>query len=289
MINYTKKEIIQILTLRYHQHLINEDLKKGKFKIPIHLAFGHEAISIAIKNLITKNDKICLTHRNVAYNLSLAENFNSVMAHFKLENKKFNSLMGSMNLSIKDKNIVYSSSILGNDLGVATGIAMNHKINNKKGIVFALTGDGAIEEGIFWETLLFIKTHKLKVVIILENNDFSMSSTTSERRAPINFKKLCESINIGYRKEKGYIYPNVKKSLKKSIVQASKGLPNLIELNIKTFNQHAGPTPGWPTDILNISLNDGLLLKDTKHDPLCHLVETLGQSKYKKISKDIIR
>ena len=289
MTNYTKQEINQILTLRYHQHLLNEDLKKGKFKIPVHLAFGHEAIAVAIKNLVNKNDKICLTHRNAAYNLSFAEDFNSVIAHYKLKNKKFNSLMGSMNLSIKDKNIIYSSSILGNDLGVATGIAMNHKIQNKKGIVFAFTGDGAIEEGIFWETLLFIKTHKLKVVIVLENNDFSMSSTTDERRASINFEKLCESINIGYRKEKGYIYPGVKKSLKDSIGDAAQGIPNLIEFSLKTFNQHAGPTPGWPTDILNISLNDGLLLKNTKQDPLFHLVKTLGQVKYKKLSKDIVK
>ena len=56
MTNYTKQEINQILTLRYHQHLLNEDLKKGKFKIPVHLAFGHEAIAVAIKNLVNKVD-----------------------------------------------------------------------------------------------------------------------------------------------------------------------------------------------------------------------------------------
>ena len=29
--------------------------------------------------------------------------------------------------------------------------------------------DGAIEEGALWESLLFIKSHNLKVIIILEN------------------------------------------------------------------------------------------------------------------------
>ena len=42
----------EVLKLRYWQHLINEMLKeKGNFKIPIHLAFGHEAAAVAARSV----------------------------------------------------------------------------------------------------------------------------------------------------------------------------------------------------------------------------------------------
>ena len=59
-----------------------------------------------------------------------------------------------MNLAMKNTNIIYSSSILGNNLAVGIGIAFNKKLKNNKGYVYVLSGDGAVEEGIFWESLL---------------------------------------------------------------------------------------------------------------------------------------
>lgn len=38
--------------------IVNEKLKKGDFKIPIHLALGHEAIAVAVDALMEKKDKI---------------------------------------------------------------------------------------------------------------------------------------------------------------------------------------------------------------------------------------
>ena len=41
--------------------------------------------------------------------------------------------------------------------------------------------DGAIEEGVFYETALFASSQKLALCIIIENNDWSMSTITNER------------------------------------------------------------------------------------------------------------
>ena len=47
----------RVLQLRYWQHLLNEDLKQKAFKIPVHLAFGHEAIAVAIGSLLQPSSK----------------------------------------------------------------------------------------------------------------------------------------------------------------------------------------------------------------------------------------
>ena len=44
----------EIIRLRLSQMIINEEYKLGKFKIPIHLALGHESIAVAINNICKK-------------------------------------------------------------------------------------------------------------------------------------------------------------------------------------------------------------------------------------------
>ena len=59
-----------ILRLRLSQMIINEKYKAGQFKIPIHLALGHETIAVAVDLVMHDNDKLVLSHRNIHYNLA---------------------------------------------------------------------------------------------------------------------------------------------------------------------------------------------------------------------------
>ena len=60
----------EILKNRFFQICINQKYKEKEFKIPIHLALGHEAIAVAINKIMTKKDNLILSHRNIAYNLA---------------------------------------------------------------------------------------------------------------------------------------------------------------------------------------------------------------------------
>ena len=46
-----------------------ERYKNGDFKIPIHLALGHETIAVSVDAVMQEQDALFLTHRNVHYNL----------------------------------------------------------------------------------------------------------------------------------------------------------------------------------------------------------------------------
>ena len=59
------KEIIRI---RLEMMLVNEEYKAGKFDIPIHLAFGHEAIAVAVDSTMGSQDQMVCSHRNIHYN-----------------------------------------------------------------------------------------------------------------------------------------------------------------------------------------------------------------------------
>lgn len=53
-----------------------------------------------------------------------------------------------------------SSGSLGQGLSVATGAALAKKLNNDNNIVYALLGDGELDEGQNWEAIMFASHHK---------------------------------------------------------------------------------------------------------------------------------
>src|SRR5579872_4119556 len=80
----SEADAIAVLRLRHWHHLLNEMLKQRQFKIPIHLAFGHEAAAVAMDRSMETDDRLCLSHRNVAYNLARTKSLDAVLEHYRL-------------------------------------------------------------------------------------------------------------------------------------------------------------------------------------------------------------
>ncbi|TSA16923.1 MAG: hypothetical protein D4R72_05820 [Nitrosopumilales archaeon] len=262
----------EILRLRFAQMIINEEYKNGKFKIPIHLAFGHESIAVALSHVMKNQDKLILSHRNVAYNLAREKSIKPILDEYFLKPTGImGGKVGSMNLINPTRGIIYSSSVLGNNFSVGAGIALAQKMLDANGITIILGGDGAMEEGSFHESLIMCKTLKLSVLIIIENNEWSMSTKINERRIPINISKLTESFQIKYVKLSGndpFTYIKEFEELREYSLREK--TPVCIEIMVNTLgdwrmktpeqpdgkfiNYHAGPTPSvdlnnWPNPL----------------------------------------
>ena len=285
-----KEKVLELLRLRYWQHLMNEDLKKKLFAIPIHVAIGHEAIAVAVNQMMRAEDQLVLTHRNMAYNLVRAGGLAPVYAEYRLSSDgAAGGKMGSMNLANPARGVLYSSSILGNNIPVACGLSLAKQMKEQAGIVIVLTGDGAMEEGPFYEGLVFSKTNRLKLLIVVENNNMSMSSTIEQRRCPIDLEKLCGSAGIPFSSFRGndlFGYIDSLQVIRAQITEQE--TPACIEVHLGSINQHAGPTPGWPTDPKSIALEKGLMVEETDRDPLFVLREKLGQGEFDRMAEQVL-
>ena len=292
------KIIHKIIWLRLAQIAVNNRYKKGDFNVPIHLAMGHESIAIAVDSVMNKTDCLFLTHRNIHYNLGRMGTLKEDLDEYYLRDSGLaQGHLGSMNLSNKDKNIIYSSSILGNNLAVGSGFALGNKINNPQGVVFISTGDGAIEEGVFYESLLFLKSNNLPSIIIVENNEWSLGTRIHEIRANIDLKKLTSSFDIEYLLLEGndpFEYLNHLKLLR-SNAELNK-TPVVVEVKLTTFgfwrlknadypegkfvNYHAGPAQ-------DLQVKEYPLIGSSFDDPLYVLKNYLSIYELKKIAVDL--
>jgi len=289
----------KILRIRLSQMIVNENYKDGQFKIPIHLSFGHETFAVAINEIMDNEDKLILTHRNIAYNLARLGKLRPIMDEYFLKSTGLDSAKsGSMNLINPNKGLIYTSSILGNNFSVAVGIAMSLEIKQKNGITIVLGGDGSLEEGSFHESILMFKSLKLSGLLIIENNEWSMATKISERRIPINLEIFAKSYGVKYVKFSGNDPLNYIQKLK-NLKEISKKNNELIcvELMVNTLgdwimtneqnpdgkyiNYHAGPAP--TVDVKTCPA----LIKENNSDPIFVLINLLGVDELNEISDKI--
>ena len=102
-----------------------------------------------------------------------------------------------MHLTDIDVGFLLSTAIVANSIPVAAGVALSKKIKKEKGLVLSFFGDGAIEEGVFYETINFSIIKNLPIIFICENNKYSVYSNLGVRQ-PKNRKihKMVENIGI---------------------------------------------------------------------------------------------
>lgn len=288
-----------LLKVRISQMIINEKIKEGAFKIPIHLAMGHEAIAVAVDAIMKEDDRLVLSHRNIHYNLARTKSLKPELDEYLLKKEGLaKGELGSMNLANEEKNIVYTSSILANNLPVASGLALAKKAKTEKGIVIVETGDGAIEEGAFYESLLFMKSNNLSALVLIEDNGWSLATKTEERRCNIDFSKIAESMGIKYEKlDNNDVYEYIEKLTCLKDYSIANNLPIVIEVAITTLggwylkttdnqvgrfiNYHAGSAP-------EISINNLSAIEDSEKDPVFVLEKMFGKDIIQKTASDIL-
>ena len=74
-----------------------------------------------------------------------------------------------------------TSGSLGHGFSVGVGMAMGAKLNGSDQKVYAVVGDGEINEGPIWEGALFAAHHQLKnFMVIVDENGFQAMGTTDE-------------------------------------------------------------------------------------------------------------
>jgi transketolase len=96
------------------------------------------------------------------------------------------SILGGHLNKRKVPGVEVSTGSLGHGIGVAVGIALAHKINQKSNNVYTIVGDGEINEGTFWESLLLISQHNLTNLSVIV--DYNRSNDRSVKLDPLSEK-----------------------------------------------------------------------------------------------------
>ena len=242
---------LKIVQRLYHKFLLIRELEEeivkrynmGKMRCPTHLSIGQEGIAVAFSEIVKKKDFAISTHRPHAHYIAKGGNINKLIA--ELYGKKTgcsNGIGGSMHLIDLKVNFMGSSSILGNSIPIGVGLGFSSKINKVNNISFIFLGDGATEQGVFYESVNFSVIKKIPVIFICENNKYSVYSDLKPRQ-PLNRKiyKLTNSLGIKSFYSNGKNLFEMIKILKASEKYVKKNRkPCFVEIDTFRWYEHCG-------------------------------------------------
>lgn len=175
---YKKLYLIRSAELSIKKYY-NED----EMKTPMHMSMGEEAIAAGVCHALGDNDQIFSTYRSHASFLAKTQDTDYFFA--EMYGKSFSPIKGkggSMHLCHPEKGFMSTSAIVASNIPVAIGAAYANKIKNTHKVVCVFFGDGAIDEGVFWESLNFSCIKRLPIIFVCEDNDFAVHTHLSIRR-----------------------------------------------------------------------------------------------------------
>lgn len=145
---------------------------------------GQEAIAVGVTAALEPSDYILPMHRNLGVfttrGVDLAQLFRQLLGKeggfTKGRDRTFH--FGSL-----EHRIVGMISHLGAMLPVADGLALAAQLRGQKRVAATFTGDGSTSEGDFHEAVNLAAVWKLPVLFVVENNQYGLSTPTSEQYA----------------------------------------------------------------------------------------------------------
>jgi transketolase len=99
---------------------------------------------------------------------------------------------GHPSKNIKNR-IVFSSGSLGMGLSYACGLAISAKKHDEDKNIYVLLGNGELNEGSNWESIMFAKQQKLDNIIAIVDNNGMQSDGNSAEVLDVNWKNAFDS------------------------------------------------------------------------------------------------
>lgn len=236
-----------ILKIRFAEDILAENKRRGFISSPVHLSAGQEAIPIGITVNSIKGDIFFGNHRSHHHILSLNTNLTNFFAEILCKKNGLSKGYGaSMHLVDKAKGFYGSVPIVTGSLSLATGAAFALKVKKKKNIAIAYFGDGATEEGVFHESLLFSGKNNLPLLYVIENNEYSSNVHISQRQISNNLTRFAKAHEIESASLDGNNFFKINSIIKKVIFNMRKNKkPFLIDAKTYRYYGHVD----WRDDI----------------------------------------
>lgn len=221
------------------------EIRKGILTAVYHAKSGHPGGSLSAADMMTylyfeemnidpKNPKMEGRDRFVLSKGHCAPGLYSTLANrgfFPVEDLKTLRHVGSYLQGHPDMKHIpgvdMSSGSLGQGFSAAVGMALAGKMDQKDYRVYAMVGDGEIQEGQIWEAAMFAGHRKLdNLVLILDNNGLQIDGCIDDVCSPYPLDKKFDAFQFHVINIKGNDFSEIASALKEA--RETKGKPTAI-------------------------------------------------------------
>ena len=147
-----------------------------------------------------------------------------------------------MHLIDLDVGFMGATPIVGGTVPLAVGSAWAALLQGTCDVSVSFLGDGCFEEGVMHESLNFAALHRLPIIFVCENNDFSVYTRRSERQPNRPIYRIAEAHGMPAAVADGNDVETVNSMARSAVENARNGQgPQFLEFEAYRWREHCGP------------------------------------------------
>lgn len=174
----------KMLQIRAFDDRTAELYAKGQVKGTAHSYVGEEAIASGLCSLLTTDDYVLSYHRGHGHCLAKGAHVRRMMAELLgRETGYCRGLGGSMHVADLELHILGANGVVGASMPIATGAALASQLAGAEQVAVAFFGDGAVNQGVFAESLNLAAIWRLPVIFVCENNQYALTTRSADSTA----------------------------------------------------------------------------------------------------------
>ena len=171
----------QMHVIRKFEETIRDLYQKGRIRGSFHPCVGQEAVAVGACWALNREDYLSCTYRGHGLAIAKGINVNAAMAEMLGKATGCSKGKGgSMHFTDPSVGLIGANAIVAAGLPHAAGAALAARMLNNGRVAMAVFGEGAANQGVFFETLNLAVVWKLPVVFLCENNLYSEMTPSHE-------------------------------------------------------------------------------------------------------------
>lgn len=232
----------QMMRIRRFEERSLKAYQQGKIGGFLHLYIGQEAVAVGSISVGGPNDHFITAYRDHGHALAVGMSMKECMA--ELYGKATGCSKGkggSMHFFAPDKNYWGGHGIVGGQTPLGLGIAYYLKYKGIEGACFCYLGDGAVNQGVFHESLNLASLWDIPVIYVIENNFYSMGTSQVRSSAFTDYlAKRAEGYNMDWDVCMGHDIYEVRAKCKEMLDLAhKKSRPSILEIQTYRYQGHS--------------------------------------------------
>ena len=275
-----------MLLLRRFEEAAARVYTEGKIGGFCHLYIGQEAVAVGVRRALDADrDYLVNAYRDHGHAIAWGTPPRTVMAElFGKATGAVKGKGGSMHLFDAARHNLGGHGIVAGQIPLAVGVAFAERYRRADGVVVALFGDAAVNNGAFHESLNMAALWKLPVVFICENNRYGMGTAIERSSAVPEVWRRASAYAMRGEAVDGMDYVAVRDAVARAATECRppEGKPVLLEARTYRYRGHSMADPATYRTRDEVE-------QEKRHDPLDVLLGRMREAGFEPAPQELER
>lgn len=206
----------------------------------LHLSIGEESAAIGVCSAMKPQDTFTTHHRGHGIFLARGAEPARMMAEIGGKEAGYcHGKGGSMHIADMSLGHLGANAIVGGGIPAVVGAGLSAKIKKTGGVSVAFFGDGAMQQGILYESMNMAALWDLPVLFVCINNQYGMGTRIDQATRNTNLHERAFAFGLEGRSVDGIDVEVVAEAARELMDQARAGKPAFLAVSCYRFYGHA--------------------------------------------------